>query len=239
MLKGMIHSVLHLLPSTTKNQPFLLIKRYPKTTQLSELCPSIMSLTPCEPKTHKILLFPTQKVGERTSEVHLEKTILKTGNKVLFQATWSTLSQVQSWECSEKSKARDGYKSRLVYFALCSPPHSAGNYMEMTKGRIETSTRPQLFMQSRAVHSRAGRQFSGRSFIPTFQSRASHHKFWTGITSPWSTSISTIDPRQILAPRNVSIEQLIRQFPLLYHKSTLLSIYSWSSSTGHQLSQST
>lgn len=64
----------HLLPSTTKNQSFLLIRRYPKTRQLSELCPSIMSLTLREPKTHKPLLFPTQKVGDRTSEVQLEES---------------------------------------------------------------------------------------------------------------------------------------------------------------------
>lgn len=141
----------HLLPSTTKIQPFLLIKRYPETTQLSELCPSIMSLTLCEPETHKTLLFSTQKVGERTSEVQLDETVLKMRNKVLFQATWSVLSQGEFWECSGKSKPRNGYKSRLVYSALCSP-HSTGNYVEMTKGRRKTSTRTQLFMQSGAVH---------------------------------------------------------------------------------------
>lgn len=106
-----------------------------------------MSLTLCEPETHKTLLFSTQKVGERTSEVQLDETVLKMGNNVLFQATWSVLSQGEFWECCGKSKARNGYKSRLVYSALCSP-HSTGNYVEMTKGRIKTSKRAQLVMRA-------------------------------------------------------------------------------------------
>lgn len=53
----------HLSPSTTKTQPIPLIKRSPKTTELSELRPSITSLTLCEPKTHQTLLFPTE--GDR------------------------------------------------------------------------------------------------------------------------------------------------------------------------------
>lgn len=126
-----------------------------------------MSLTLCELKTHNPLLFPTQKVGERTSEVQLEEIVLKMGNKVLFQATWSVLSQGESWKYSEKSKARDSYKSKLVYSALCSP-HSTGNYVEMTKGRIKTFTKTRsVHAEQSCTRSRACRQFSGRK---TFQS---------------------------------------------------------------------